>query len=41
MFVPPRFSARIELPAEVDLAESLVFPCRRLLGELAGFLRGL
>ncbi|WP_020508064.1 Y-family DNA polymerase [Lamprocystis purpurea] len=37
---PPRFSARIELPAEVDLAESLVFPCRRLLGELAGFLRG-
>lgn len=36
----PRFQARIELPAIVEQAESLLFVLRRLLQELSGFLRG-
>lgn len=40
-FEPPvEYSARIELPAELEIAESLVFPCRRLLLALEGFLVG-
>lgn len=40
-FAPPlHYEGRLELPAEVDLVESLVFPCRRLLGELGGLLAG-
>jgi protein ImuB len=40
-FEPPaRYRGRIELPAELLHADALVFPCRRLLGELAGFLTG-
>src|ERR1051325_8644121 len=38
-FAPPeRFSARLELPAEVAHAEALVFAARRLLVQLAGLL---
>ena len=38
-FVPPaRFDGRLELPAEVDGSEALLFPLRRLLNELAGLL---
>ncbi len=40
-FEPPAgYSGRIELTGEIDLSESLVFPCRRLLLELAGYLIG-
>jgi protein ImuB len=40
-YVPPAVHrARIELPGEVDLAASLIFPCRRLLLELEGVLVG-
>jgi protein ImuB len=40
-FEPPaRYRGRIELPGEIELAESLVFPCRRLLLELGGLLIG-
>jgi protein ImuB len=40
-YVPPtRFRARIELPAEADGAEALVFPLRRLLAEFEGHARG-
>jgi len=40
-FEPPaRYRGRLELPAELTQVEALVFPCRRLLGELAGFLTG-
>lgn len=40
-FEPPAgYSGRIELPGEIELTESLVFPCRRLLLELAGYLIG-
>jgi protein ImuB len=40
-FEPPaRYLGRLELPAEVLQVDALVFPCRRLLGELAGFLAG-
>lgn len=35
---PPRFDARIELPAEVDNIQGLLFPLRRLLGDLAAFV---
>jgi protein ImuB len=35
---PPRFDARIELPAEVGNTQSLMFPLRRLLGDLAAFV---
>lgn len=34
------FSSRLELPAEVEHVEALLFPLRRLLAELQGFLRG-
>ncbi len=38
-YVPPaRFHARLELPAEVTLAESLLFAARRLFVQLEGFL---
>jgi protein ImuB len=37
---PPLYRGRIELPGEIELAESLLFPCRRLLLELAGLLMG-
>lgn len=37
---PPRFRARIELPAEADGVEALLFPLRRMLNELEGALRG-
>lgn len=37
---PPRFAARIELPADVDQTGQLLAPARRLLGLLEGFLRG-
>lgn len=40
-FVPPAtYHGRLELLAEIAVAEGLVFPARRLLHELAGFLRG-
>jgi protein ImuB len=35
---PERFSARLELPAEVAVAEALLFAARRLLAQLAGLL---
>jgi protein ImuB len=35
---PPRFDARLELPAEVAHAEALVFGARRLLVQLEGLL---
>ncbi len=35
---PPRFSSRLELPAEVETLDGILFAARRLLGELAGFL---
>ena len=35
---PPRFAARLELPAEATHAEALLFPARRLLVQLAGLL---
>jgi protein ImuB len=35
---PPRFSARLELPAKVAHAEGLVFAARRLLVQLEGLL---
>lgn len=38
--LPAEYSGRIELPGEVEIAESLVFPCRRLLLGLEGFLVG-
>jgi protein ImuB len=38
-FEPPaRYRSRLELPAEVDYSAALLFPCRRLLDELGGFL---
>ncbi len=38
-FTPPaRFTARLELPAEVTQAEALLFAAKRLLVQLAGFL---
>lgn len=37
---PPRFRGRIELPAEAEGVEALVFPLRRMLAEFEGFLRG-
>jgi len=40
-FVPPAtYRGRLELPAEIAATEGLLFPARRLLHELAGFLRG-
>lgn len=41
LFTPPEaFSSLLELPAEADKVEALLFPLRRLLLELEGFLRG-
>ncbi len=41
VFIPPtEYRGCLELPAEVELADALVFPCRRLLAELGGFLQG-
>jgi protein ImuB len=37
---PPRYRGCLELPAEVASAAALVFPCRRLIDELGGFLAG-
>ena len=37
---PPVYRGRIELPGEIERAESLLFPGRRLLLELAGLLIG-
>lgn len=37
---PPVYRGCVELPGESARAESLIFPCRRLLLELAGFLVG-
>ena len=38
---PQQFHSRIELPAEVSEIDALLFPLKRLLIELEGFLRGL
>jgi protein ImuB len=35
---PPRFSAKLDLPAEVTHAEAVLFPARRLLAQLEGLL---
>ena len=41
LYVPPaRFTARIELPADFSETAQLMFPARRLLASLEGFLRG-
>jgi protein ImuB len=37
---PPRFRSRLELPAEADGVEALLFPLKRMLAELEGFARG-
>jgi protein ImuB len=37
---PPQFHARLELPAEADGVEALLFPLRRMLVELEGSMRG-
>ena len=37
---PARFRSRLELPAEADGVEALLFPLKRLLAELEGALRG-
>lgn len=37
---PQRFRSRLELPADVDGVEALLFPLKRLLKELEGCLRG-
>ena len=36
---PPRFRSRLELPAEADGVEALLFPLRRMLAQLEGALR--
>ena len=38
---PQQFHSRIELPAEVSEGYALLFPLKRLLIEMEGFLRGL
>jgi protein ImuB len=38
---PQQFHSRIELPAEVTEIDALLFPLKRLLIEMEGFLRGL
>lgn len=35
---PPQYLGRIELPAELVQVEGLIFPCRRLIDELGGYL---
>ena len=37
---PPRFRARLELPAEAEGVEALLFPLKRLLAEFEGTARG-
>ena len=37
---PPKFHSRLELPAEAEGVEALLFPLRRMLAELEGALRG-
>jgi len=37
---PERFHSRLELPAEVHHRQALLFPLKRMLGELCGVLRG-
>jgi protein ImuB len=37
---PPRFRARLELPAEADGVDALLFALRRMLAEMEGTLRG-
>jgi protein ImuB len=37
---PQRFRSRLELPADADGVEALLFPLRRMLVELEGFMRG-
>src|SRR5262249_45819471 len=36
----PRFHSRLELPAEADGVEALLFPLRRMLAEFEGAMRG-
>lgn len=41
LYQPPEsFSSRLELPAEIHACQALLFPLKRLLGELCGVLRG-
>lgn len=37
---PARYRARLELPAEAESVEAILFPLRRLLAEMEGTLRG-
>jgi protein ImuB len=37
---PPKFRSRLELPAEAEGVEALLFPLKRLLAELEGYARG-
>jgi protein ImuB len=37
---PVTFSSRLDLPAEIQVSQALLFPLRRLLEELCGALRG-
>jgi protein ImuB len=37
---PARYHARLELPAEADGVEAILFPLKRLLAEMEGILRG-
>ena len=37
---PARYRARLELPAQADGVEAILFPLRRLLAEMEGTLRG-
>ena len=40
-YVPPaRFRSRLELPADAESVEALLFPLRRMLAEMEGALRG-
>ena len=37
---PPRFRSRLELPAEAEGVEALLFPLKRMLAEFEGYARG-
>jgi protein ImuB len=37
---PAHFSSKLELPAEINASQALLFPLKRLLEELCGVLRG-
>jgi protein ImuB len=37
---PETFAAKLELPAEINTSQALLFPLKRLLEELCGILRG-